>query len=224
MATLDQGDVALVEEGGGRSDGILEIAARIIAQIEDEAGELAAGLLPQFLHGRSQRGRSAIVETGQPQIADIAFFDPRGDGLKIIGGSLDRDLDRRSLAALQDQRHHAAGGPVQLALAFGQGELVDRLFVDRKDQIAGLHPSRSRRRAVAWRDHLKLPFVEREHHADTDLVVGGWRTQGLVFSRVEIGGARIEPRQHAADRRADQLGVGDRIDRVLTNALEGFVE
>ena len=37
-------------------------------------------------------------------------------------------------------------------------------------------------------------------------------------------GVRIEARQHAADRGIDQLFVGDRVDCVLTDTLEGFVE
>jgi len=35
---------------------------------------------------------------------------------------------------------------------------------------------------------------------------------------------RIEPGQHPGDRRADQLCVADRVDRITANALEGLAE
>ena len=88
IAALDGGDVALVEKGVGGRDSVLEIAARVVAQVEDKAEQLAAGFLPKILHRGGERRRGAVVKTGQPQIADIAVFDPRRDGLELLGARL----------------------------------------------------------------------------------------------------------------------------------------
>jgi len=47
---------------------------------------------------------------------------------------------------------------------------------------------------------------------------------GLEGLFVDERRPRIEARQHAGDRRADQLGVGDRINRVLADPLKGLDE
>ena len=40
---------------------------------------------------------------------------------------------------------------------------------------------------------------------------------------IDKRGVRIEARQHPGDRRSDQLGIGDRVDRILANALKGLL-
>ncbi len=138
LVALDDGDIALVDKivGGGYRG--IEIAAGIVAQIDDEAGQLAAGLLPQILDGVGESAGCRRIECGDPDITDIAAFEARGDGREFVGGALDLDIDRAAAAAAQHQGDLAAGGTAQFLLHFVQRQIVGRFLVDAVDHVAGL--------------------------------------------------------------------------------------
>ena len=224
LAALDDGDLALVDKGVGHRDRCIKIAARAVAQIDDEADQLVAGLLAQLLDGIGQCAGSRGIEPGEADIGNVPTLDPGADGRKFARGALQLGLDRRAGATTQHQRDLAIGRTAQFLLDLRQGQVVGRLLVDREDQIAGLEAGRRRRRTVARRDHLHCPVVERHDQAGRGALVGGRGFQRLVFVLVQIHRTRIEAGQHAGDRGLDQLLVGDRFDRILPDPLEGLAE
>src|SRR6202023_298412 len=105
-----------------------------------------------------------------------------------------------------------------------EGQIVSRLLVDRKDQVSGINAGLRCRRPVLRRDHLQLSVLDRHHHSDAGHVVVRGVLHRPEGGLVEKGRARIEPGQHSGDRRIDQLCVGNRIDRILTDPFERLVE
>ena len=60
----------MVEEGIGDRDRLVEQAAGIVAQVEDEAGERVFRLARQLLDGILDARRRLLVEGGDPQVGD----------------------------------------------------------------------------------------------------------------------------------------------------------
>src|SRR6185312_16856176 len=70
----DRDDLAVVEEVVADRDRLVEEAARVVAQVEDDAGKLVAGLAPERLDGGLERVAGALAEIGDADIADVAAF------------------------------------------------------------------------------------------------------------------------------------------------------
>src|SRR5262249_30233388 len=92
LAALDDGDVALVDERVGRGDRHFETAAGVVAQVEDQADELVARLCAQILDRSVEHCRRAILKGGQPNVANVARFEPGGDGGERPTGTLYLDF------------------------------------------------------------------------------------------------------------------------------------
>jgi hypothetical protein len=144
FAAFDHCDVALVDKRVSRCDRRVEAAARIVAEIDDEADQLVAGLLPHVVDRVGKRLRGLIVETGDADITDVAAFEAAGDGRQFDISALDLDLDRGAGTAAQHQGHFAIRRTAQLLLDLRQGQVVGRFFVDREDDVAGLYVRRCR--------------------------------------------------------------------------------
>jgi hypothetical protein len=98
LAALDQRDVALVEEIVGGFDRGGKVAARIVAQVEDKADQLTAGLLAQILdRGGEQIGRR-VVETGEADVTDVAVLEFMTDGRERPGDAFQRYGDQSACA------------------------------------------------------------------------------------------------------------------------------
>ena len=164
------------------------------------------------------------VEPGDAEISDIAALDAPRHRLQFERLALQLQVDRPAVAAAQSQLDLAARGAAQLLLRLAEGQIVSRLLVDRENHVSGFDAGLRRRRPVLRGDHLQLSVLDRHHHSDAGHVVVSRVLHCLVGGLVEKGRARIEPGQHAGDRRIDQLCVADRIDRILTDPLERFVE
>src|SRR5262245_23846570 len=118
LAAFNDSNVTLVEKGVGNGDGGIEIAPRVVPQIDNESCRLLAGLLPDLLNRAGERRRSVRVEAGDTQIPDIAHQDPRRDGLQLEGLALDLEIDRGTVAAPQGQVDLASCGTAQLLFRF----------------------------------------------------------------------------------------------------------
>src|SRR5207245_2612337 len=75
--------------------------------------------------------------------------------------ALDGQVDRLAGTAPQSELDLAPDRPAQLALGFGQGEIVNRLLVDREDDVAGSDPGKPRGRSVSPLDHLPRTVLDR---------------------------------------------------------------
>ena len=68
----DNGDVRL-QEGCGYADCAVEQAARVVAQVEDDAFERTFVFFDEGLCGFVERGNSALLELGDADVA-VVFF------------------------------------------------------------------------------------------------------------------------------------------------------
>src|SRR5919201_6603756 len=82
-------DLALLQEGIGDGDRLIEQSAGVVAQVDDEA--LRLGL-----------GREIVVELGDADKADIVAFESRAHRPHLDAGTGDGDLDRLLLALAHD--------------------------------------------------------------------------------------------------------------------------
>jgi hypothetical protein len=143
---------------------------------------------------------------------------------KDAAGAFQLDLERLLGTAAQHQRHFAAGRPAQFLLDFSQRQVVGRVLVDRKDDVAGLDVGGGGGRPVARRDDLDLAVFEGNRDTGRCAVVGGAGLQRLVFVLRQVHRMRVEAGQHAGDRGLHELAVGHRLDGVVADALERLAE
>ena len=74
VAAAGRDDFALVEEGVGHRDRLIEQAARIVAQVDDVALDLVgADLGLELVDGGLQPVEGLLAERGDADVADVAF-------------------------------------------------------------------------------------------------------------------------------------------------------
>ena len=130
----------MVDKGVGYRHRTLECSPGIVAQIDDEADQLAAGSLAEIL---SRAGKGLLccrIEAGDPEVADVPRFDACAHRRQFVRLALDGQVDRLAGTAPQSELDLAPDRPAQLPLGFSQGEIVNRLLVDREDDVAGSDP------------------------------------------------------------------------------------
>ena len=94
------------------ADRLVEQSAGIVAQVKDQALELAARLLLEVLHRLLDAGVSLLGELRQPNIADIVRLQPRLHHLDLDHLADQRHLERLvDVLALDGQHDLEFGGP-----------------------------------------------------------------------------------------------------------------
>src|SRR6266436_6778268 len=224
FAPLDDDDFTFVEEGVGGSHRSVEGTARIVSQIENEADQLVARPLPEILHGVGKSGLGCVVEASDADITDIALFKTPGHRRELIRFTLDHQINRLFGAVPQGQLDLATGWATEFLLGLSQAQIVNRVLVYREDDVAWPDPGPRCRRSVLGRDDLELAAIDRDDEAGGVDIPVGRRLQRLELVLVHERGAWVEPGQHAGNGRPDQFRIGNRVDCVIANALEGFVE
>ena len=102
---------------------------------------------------------------------------------------------------------------------------IDRHVVDREDRVAGEHAGAFARACLrSASTTLTDAVLERDFDADAGILAGGADADLVELLGIEERRVRIEVGDHAADRRFDQLLVGDVLDVVLAHVLEHFGE
>ena len=142
-----QHDGALIEEGIGDGDGLVEQAAGIVAEIDDIALELRTDLLLQVLDRLLQVGRGLLVEGGDADIADVVALGVVLHRIDVDHVARDLDVERILDALAHDgERDRRIHRPAHLLHRLLQGEAENLLLVEMGDEIAA-HQSRPARRA-----------------------------------------------------------------------------
>src|SRR4029077_8679979 len=103
FAALDDDDITLVDEGVGHRHRALERSPGIVAQIDDEADQLAARSLAEILCRAGKRLLCSRVEAGDPEVADISRFDASAYGLQLVRLALDGQIDRLAVTTPQSE-------------------------------------------------------------------------------------------------------------------------
>src|SRR6266478_2228068 len=130
FAPLDDDDVALVDEGVGYGHRAIEGPSGIVAQVDDEADQLAARPLAKILNRAGKRWLCGGVEAANAEVADVSRFDTSAHGLQLVRLAPDGQIDRLAGTAPQSELGLASDQPAQLLLGLSQGEIVNRLLVD----------------------------------------------------------------------------------------------
>src|SRR5205823_2441511 len=124
-AAADCDNLALFEKGVRRGHGLIEQPAGIVAQVEDNAAQLAGAALFQISHRVRDRTSGLLAETGDADITDIAAFEMPAHRL-----SLDLCADQRQLkgfppGASSPKGHLAFDRAPHLPDRFGQRQTLD---------------------------------------------------------------------------------------------------
>ena len=96
--------------------------------------------MPEILHRVGECGLGPVVETSDADITDIAFFKTPGHRRELISFTLDHQINRLLGAVPQGQLDLAAGWAAQLLLGLSQAQIINRLLVDREDDVAWPDP------------------------------------------------------------------------------------
>ncbi len=205
-------DVALVEQVVGHLHGGSQKAARVAAQIQHQALELATGLLLQLLQVLLEVRPGVGLEGAQADVAVARLQQAAAHAGHADGLAGEADVERLRLARAHDGQHHLAAGWATQRFARING--ADRLAVDGDDQVTGEDAGLGRRRVVDRRDDLHAGVVGLLLQLHADALVGavGLLVEGLRVFLVEVRAVRVEVEQQAAHRRLHQLLVIDRVD------------
>ena len=225
QAAFGVDDQAALEEVVGDFHGCLQHAARVVAQVHDQAAQfLVAVVLAQFGQRLADLFAGIDLELRDTQIA-VAVFEH----LALHAAHLDHragqgQVERATAITHQRQLDRATGLAAHLVHGFHHRQTLGRLAVDLDDQVAGLDAGLRCRRIVDGRDHLDEAIL----HADLDaqaaeLAAGAFLQFGEGF-RLEVGRVRVEVAEHALDGILQQGLVAHRLDVGCLDAVHHLGE
>ena len=105
-----------------------------------------------------------------------------------------------------------------------EGEALHRLAVEMGDDVVRHDAGLGGGRLVDRRDHLDQAVLHGDLDAEAAELAAGLHLHVAEALGVHVARMRIEPGQHAVDRRFDQLGVVGLLDIVGADALEHVAE
>ena len=219
FAAADGNHLAAVEEGIRDFHRRVQYAARVVAEVDDNAAQ-------SITQVRADRGDffAEVVAgvVGKGTDADVANILIQNAGahaghLDDVAG--DADDDRLRLAFARDGQFDVGTRlAAHLAHGFGQGHALDRGVVDFDDQVACLDAGTLCRGVVDRRDHAHQAILHL--HFDAEPAELPLRGGGDVLEllRIQVSRMRVEAAEHAADRVLQQLAVGDILDVAILYA------
>ena len=217
-------DLALFEKGVGDSHRLIEQAAGVVTQIEDDADQLVVGLLLQILHRIVEADIGLLVERGDTDIADVVAFEMRADRLDLDNRAGQLDVERFLAFAAYGQVDIAVDRAPHLLDGLRERQTLHRVAVEMGDQIARLQAGMRGRRVVDRRDDLYESVLHRHFDAEPAELAAGLHLHVIEVFGVEVIRMRIERGQHAVDRALDQLIVLDLIGVTVAHDLEHIAE
>ena len=223
-ATAGRDDLALVDERVGDGHGLVQQATGVVAQIEDDAGQLVADLVRHVLELVAHLSRGLLVEGGQSDIGHVTF-DMGTDRRDLDHGPIHGDVERL-IAALAEQAQVdlAVDRPTHLLDGLAERQSHHRLAVDVGHEVAGLDPCLRGGRVVDRRDDLDQAVLHRDLDAESAELALGLDLHVPIFFGVQIARMRVERGEHAVDGRLYQLLVADLLDIFGANPLVDVAE
>ena len=219
-------DGPLVQECVGHRDRGVQHASGIVPQVEDQALEAAvAGVLPELVDRFAQALAGPELELADPDVSV-----PRLDRAATHAGDLDDvpgdgDPEGPVHAFAHDGEHDVGAGLSAHQLhRFGQRHPLHRGVVEPDHQIPRLDAGALRGGVVDGRDHLDEPVLHADLDPQAPELAARARLQLLVVVGYEVGGVRVEPGQHPADRVLEQRPVPDRLDVIVLDLGEDLRE
>src|SRR5574341_117645 len=199
-------ELPLVQEHVGHRHRLVQQAARVVAQIQDQGGGAA---LPGLLHRLLQVLGRPLLERGEPDVIQALPQVFVADALDLDGLADQGDVEGLRPPLPEDADGHLGSlGPAELAHRVHQGHVLGGLVLDLDDAVTGLDAGAIRRRAVDGGDDGEHPVLHRDLDAQAPEAPLGLHLHLPEGIGRHEGTVRIQGFQHALDRAVDQfLGV-----------------
>ena len=166
-----------------------------------------------------------LVELRQTDDADVVGLEPRADRAHADDVARDRDLDRLVLALAHDlELDLGIDRAAHLLDRLVEGQALHRLVVEMGDDVVRHDAGLGGGRLVDRRHDLDQAVLHRDLDAEAAEFAAGLHLHVAEALGVHVARMRIEPGQHAVDRRLDELGVVGLLDIVGAHALEHVAE
>src|SRR5262245_56651335 len=218
-------DFALLQERVGDRDRLIEQSARIVAQVDDEALELVAGLGGEVGDRLLQALGGLLVELGDADKTDVVAFEARAHRAHLDARAGDGDLDRLVLPLAHDLEFDlGALRAAHLLDRLVEGEPLHRRVVEMRDDVVGHDAGLGRRRLVDRGHDLDQTVLHGDLDAEAAELAPGLHLHVAEAFRTHVARMRIEPGQHAVDRRFDKLAVVGLLHIVRPQPLEYVAE
>src|SRR5690606_27622073 len=226
IAPLRQHDGALVEERIGNRNGLSQQDTGLSAPVNDVALELLDSVHLQLTHTLHEVLMALLVDGGDLHVANlIVRLEPRLHGVDADDIARDRYVERLvATFAHYGELYRRVDRAAHLFDSLLERQPDDLLIVEMRDQVVGLDACPLSRRAVDGCDHLDHAVLHRDLDAEAAELTPRLHLHVAEMLRAEISRMRVERRQHAVDRRLDELGVVRLLDIVGTNALQHVAE
>src|ERR1700751_2376600 len=201
-------DLALLQEAVGDRDRLVEQSAGIVAQVDDVALDLVAGLGGKVGDRLLQAFGGLLVELGDADEADVVAFESRTHRADLDARTGNGNLERLLLALAHDlELDLGVLRPAHLLDRLVEREPLHRLVVEGRDDVVGHDAGLGSRRLVDRGDALDQAVLHGHLDSETAELAAGLHLHVAEALRIHVARMRIEPGQHAVDRRFDQLAV-----------------
>ena len=207
-------------------DRLIEEATRIVAQVDHEAFDLIrAELASEVCDRLLQVVGGLLVELGDADVADIVTLGVRAHRFHPDYIAHDRHVDRLIGALAHDgQLDPGVHRPAHLFHGLVERQALNLLVVELDDDVVGHDAGLGSRGVINRRDHLYEPVLYGDLDAQPAELAAGLHLNVAEALRVHIARVRIEPGQHAVDRRCNQLVVIRLLDIVRAHPFEHVAE
>ena len=209
----------LRQERGGDAHRDVQQAARVAAQVENQAREIA--LLVEVADRLRHVLAGVLLELDHAQVA-VTRLDQLGpDAAEVDDLARQREGQRRVDVLARDRQHDlGAGLAAHLLDGLGERESARDGVIDLDDQVARLHAGAERGRVLDRRNDFDDAVFDADLDAEAAELALGRDLQLLERIGVEEVGMRVEAVHHAVDGLVDELVVRYRLDIVALDASE----
>ena len=217
-------DLALGDEDRRHQDGLVEQAAAVVAEVEDDR---LGALADQAAHGLADLAVGARGEAGELDVGDLLVARARHarlDHRDVHVRALEPDLARRGLARDDGQRHRGAGRALDARRGLLGGDAAQRATADGDDLVPGLEAASGGRRALEDRQHAQPARNLLDVHAHALERALRGLVERAVGLRVEVvREAVVERVDGRAERLVEQLLAIDLAVVVLLDDVDRLV-
>src|SRR6516165_9021581 len=225
VAAARRHDLTLLQERIGDGDRLIEQPTRIVAQVDDEALELVAGLGGEVGDRLLQSLGGLLVELSDADKPDVIAFEMRAHRAHLDARAGDGDLNRLVLALAHDLEFDLRVlRAAHLLDRLVEGEPLHRRVVEVRDNVVGHDAGLGRRRLVDRGHDLDQPVLHRDLDAEAAELASGLHLEVAEALGIHVARMRIESGEHAVDRRFDQLAVVGLLHIVRPQPLEYVAE
>ena len=194
-------DGPALHEAVGDLYGLIEQAAGVVAEVEDQAVERTP-LAPKVVEGDLDLIVRRVLEVADADEADAVREELVVHASDLDVGARQRELPGRLPALADDVKVHLAlGGSAQEVHGVLKGHIDRAVEVDLDDPIPGLDARICRRRIRDWIDDDEVPVLHADDDAEAAELAPRRQLHLPVLLRPHEVAVGIKRREHPVDRR-----------------------